>query len=913
VAHPIDSVPEELRRLMKWLPEATDEERQALLEGARNLLQGAGRKTVLALPPLERVKWHLAGAGRVQELERVIRFERENPSAFHVRGLRRPRIAVPGIDGALSPEVTRLRRGELPARARLTELVRQDGRFVVRGYAYIANVPMAGKARVPRLAWLRHKGSKRRIPVAVRTVRSPQATADSKQALHCYDWSGFEISVDPARLAGREDGTGEWVLTLAVPGPGGAHLGQVVKGQIGTSGHSQVHWAGDGQRVVAGFSDNLLRFTVDRVPAEITGHARHGDVLELAARVRRDAGAVETLHVQFPGEEESRSFPLEDRGQTGAWRECAARIPLDELNVARSQTAKTADFVVDFPIPGGEARRATVARDFAPGSHTVAGGREIAVTTDGPGLLKLHDRACQPVIDTLSWTAGGDLLLEGEYAGDHADKHLVLRHGERFEEKALPITFDGSRFTLRIAPETMPSYGEDLPLRKGRWYFSFRPEAARDQAADVPVKIRADLVDRLPLSHTAGSRTYTLERRFFDRVFLASGNVLGEQEKGAYAQRVLREAFTEEQKRLPLKEAVFYNSFGGKQFSDSPRAVYEELVRRGLEVEHLWSVSDQQVPLPPGVRAVEWHSAEWYEALARSRYVVTNVGIGDWFTKREGQCVVQTWHGTPLKKIGADLLGTPKANRAYIASLPHRSRQWDFLVSPNAFTTPIMRNAFRCETEILEAGYPRNDVFHAPDRDKTAKRVRDLLGIPEGKKVVLYAPTWRDDQRYGGQRFKLDLHVDLAAAERELGDDHVFLFRKHPKVLDSIPGAGRGFVWDVSAYPDIAELYLIADVLITDYSSAFFDFAHSGKPMLFFTYDLEHYRDTLRGFYFDFTERAPGPLIKTSQELVAALRGLSGVEEEYRERYAEFVRDFCEPADGEATRRVVDRMLGEGR
>lgn len=330
-------------------------------------------------------------------------------------------------------------------------------------------------------------------------------------------------------------------------------------------------------------------------------------------------------------------------------------------------------------------------------------------------------------------------------------------------------------------------------------------------------------------------------------------------------------------------------------------------------MEHLWSVSDGQVRVPEGVTPLEWHSKEWYEALARSRYVVTNVGLGDWYTKREGQTVVQTWHGTPLKKIGADLLGTPKANPAYIASLPHRFRQFDITVSPNAFSTPIMKRAFCAEGEVLESGYPRNDLFHSPERVALASRVRRTLGIPEGKKVVLYAPTWRDDQRHGGQRFKLDLQVDLAAAERELGSDHVFLFRKHPKILDAIPGAGEGFVYDVSGYPDIAELYLLADVLITDYSSVLFDFAHSGRPMLFFTYDLEHYRDTLRGFYFDFTERAPGPLIKTSEELIASIRDIEAVAAAHKDRYADFVRDFCEPSDGLATTRVVDRMLELGR
>ncbi|MCD9903063.1 CDP-glycerol glycerophosphotransferase family protein, partial [Streptomyces sp. MT29] len=340
--------------------------------------------------------------------------------------------------------------------------------------------------------------------------------------------------------------------------------------------------------------------------------------------------------------------------------------------------------------------------------------------------------------------------------------------------------------------------------------------------------------------------------------------------------------------------------------------VYEELVRRGVEVEHIWIQNSGLPEMPTEATVVTWGTRECYEALARSRYVVVNTAIGDWFVARPGQRVVQTWHGTPLKKIGADLLGSSKSNPAYIASLPHSYRQFDFVVSPNAYTTEIMSRAYCIEGDMFESGYPRNDVFYAPDREERAARVRERLGLPEGKKVVLYAPTWREDQRHASKLYKLDLRIDLAAAQAELGDDHVLLFRKHPRVHGSVPGAGLGFVWDVTQYPDIADLYLVADVLITDYSSALFDFAHSDKPMLFFTYDLEHYRDTLRGLYFDFTTRAPGPLLKTSDELVEAIRDINAVEADYREKYAQFKKDFCEPGDGRATARVVDRMLAGG-
>lgn len=915
-AKPEDFIPEDLRRRMRWLPESSAEEREEFATAADAFLADADEKKLRKLRPVARIKWHLAREKRLDDLITVLRFERENPSAFHVTGRLRPQASVPGLDsGTLPTEVTRLSRSELPVRGKATEVQWQGGKLVIQGYAYVENVPSTGGGHAPRLAWLRLRGSRRRLPVKLRPRTSPQATRDSKQALHCYDGSGFEAEIDVSRLKQRGQWQpGTWSLTLALPRPGGYQPGSVGKSDTGSAGHSQARELGDGARLVATFGEGRLLLTIDTPAAEITSQSVTGEVLRLG--LRGPAGAASPskplqIRVKHKGGENPRTYPvIADREPEGPWARYTVDIPLTDLSVAKSLSTPTKDFIANIEFTDGSVRRATVVAGFRPGQYPRPGVREVAVTTDGPGLLKLHDRARQPIVDKLEWIEDGKLSLAGSYTGPGDQMRLVLRHGQRFEEHILPLTCEGDRFSALIAPKLMPTYDDLLPLRRGRWYLSFRADNAWGHTSDVPVKIRADLVDSLPLRVKGESRTYSVERRFFDRIFLGSGPVLSGEERGAYRQRVLREVRTPEFKREPLRETVFYNSFGGKQFSDSPRAVYEELLLRGADVEHLWSVSDAQVALPPGVRPVEWHSAEWYEALARSRYVITNVGLGDWFERREGQRVIQTWHGTPLKRIGADLLGTPKANRAYIASLPHRFRQFDYVVSPNSFTTPIMRNAFRCEGKILESGYPRNDIFHRKDRAEIARRVRATLGIPRGKKVVLYAPTWRDDQRHSGSQFKLDLRVDLTAAREALGDSHVFLFRKHPKILDAIPGAGQGFVYDVSAYADIAELYLIADVLITDYSSVLFDFAHSGRPMLFFTYDLEHYRDTLRGFYFDFTSRAPGPLIKTSEDLVSSIRNIDEVRDQYADKYAQFVADFCEPSDGRATERVVDRLLG---
>jgi CDP-glycerol glycerophosphotransferase len=173
---------------------------------------------------------------------------------------------------------------------------------------------------------------------------------------------------------------------------------------------------------------------------------------------------------------------------------------------------------------------------------------------------------------------------------------------------------------------------------------------------------------------------------------------------------------------------------------------------------------------------------------------------------------------------------------------------------------------------------------------------------------VLYAPTMRDDHRYGGNRFTLDLRLDLEKARAELGDDHVLLVRRHAKVVDTVTTADGDFARDVSLWPDVNELLLATDVLVTDYSSLMFDFANTGRPMLFFTYDLEDYRDRLRGFYFDI-ERVPGPLLMTSDAVISGIRDAASLRQAHDETYRAFVADFCTWDDGGAAARLVDRVF----
>ena len=347
--------------------------------------------------------------------------------------------------------------------------------------------------------------------------------------------------------------------------------------------------------------------------------------------------------------------------------------------------------------------------------------------------------------------------------------------------------------------------------------------------------------------------------------------------------------------------AVFH-SFE-RSFSDSPRAVYEALRVRRPDAEHVWLSRDGDPDgFPPEVTVLEYGSPACVAALEASDLVVANTHTDFDWDKRPATTYLQTWHGTPLKRIHWDVLWAPEGR---LERLQRDVDRWDVLLAQNAVSTPLLRGAFRYDGAVLETGYPRNDMLSSPGRDAVRARLRERLGIEDDRTAVLYTPTWRDDAVFpeGGKAFELGLDVERFA--QRLGDDHVLLLRLHRMVEAEAIAASHASVRDVSAHPEVGELYLAADAMVTDYSSTMFDFAITGKPMLFLTYDLADYRDRLRGFYLDIEAEAPGPLVETTEELVDALGDLPAVREAYGERYARFTRRFCALEDGRATERVV--------
>ena len=351
---------------------------------------------------------------------------------------------------------------------------------------------------------------------------------------------------------------------------------------------------------------------------------------------------------------------------------------------------------------------------------------------------------------------------------------------------------------------------------------------------------------------------------------------------------------------------VVWNAHNGR-WADNPRALYETLIARGeAGDEHLWLADLRRIgTFPPQVTTVPIGTPAAVAALESADVVVSNTHIQlDVWRKRPGAVYLQTWHGTPLKRIHRDAASQPPDD--VMALLDEDIARWDLLVSPTPEGTRLLRSAFAYTGRVLETGYPRNDVLLAPDRADRRARLRARLGIAEGTKAVLYAPTYRDDEADVGVDAPLGLDAEALAAR--LGDDAVVLLRLHHYMWHQPRPESSERVLDVSEHPDIAELYLVADVLVTDYSSSMFDFAVTGKPIVLFAYDLERYRDRLRGFTFDLETEGPGPVVLQQEALAEALLDLPALAAAEAARYGRFVERWCALEDGHASERVLDAV-----
>lgn len=352
-------------------------------------------------------------------------------------------------------------------------------------------------------------------------------------------------------------------------------------------------------------------------------------------------------------------------------------------------------------------------------------------------------------------------------------------------------------------------------------------------------------------------------------------------------------------KSVSVKPYVFFESHMGKQYSDSPKYIYEELLKMNLPVTFVWSFEEgKQITVPGNPLYVTRGTEKYKQLLSQSAVIVDNQGLSQFFTKQSNQLYIQTWHGTPLKKMGYDKLSG--MSDVDMKRLKKQVSAWDVFLSSSKYNTNTFKQAFDLDSIILELGYPRNDLLFG-DNSQLCKIIKEKLEIPRENNVILFAPTFRD-----WNRNSVESTVEVVRLLSEsLNKTDTLLLRLHYLEAHALHGINLpSNVVDVSKYEDIQELYLISNLMITDYSSVMFDYALTGKPMLFYCPDLNDYW-AHRGMYFDLIEWAPGPVIDNHQDLLKYLKDTEWIGR-YKEKYKKFIAEFSTFEDGKSSENVAN-------
>ncbi|MEU8361819.1 CDP-glycerol glycerophosphotransferase family protein [Nonomuraea sp. NPDC048882] len=878
--------------------------RREMLDLIRPYLAGVDAGVKRDLPVARRVLCHLIETRPDEELvdgetlTKVVTAAAE-PSKRIRKGLRW--YADLPFRDELPPDLYRLRRADLVPVTHIDDIVWVDGKLRVTGFAYLAGLSV--RSRRFNRATVVLRGPRWLPPIRMRTRRvlAPEATHGAREPGCNYDWSGFnaEVSMWPLRWRGAvrsvvsgvrrrmrhrpsvPDAT-TWRAEIVFWSRGARATGLLRGSSIGRPERPA------GLKLKPGWwvrpvwtSDRALQVVLQPNRAELTGVTLDGEHLEL--KISLPGRQVTKGHARLGGHRIAADFTPSGDG-TEVKVGLAVPALLQEKDGRRL-----------WVEPKGDPAASVMLADLVE-TRTPVGDREITVLGDRRDRVVVSAHRIRPVITSATWE-GSALVLRGDYPDAPGPRTLTLRHRSGLSYW-LPMERSGQEFTVRVEPASMDRFGEAVPLSSGTWNMSLRHPSGEI----VPLRMdHAALggLDEEP--RTLGGHLYRMVSTRFDVPVITVEEDRPAQERGVAGTHVLRRVFYPAQRTEPLRDATVYVVNDGRLYADSVRAIYEERLRRGDDREHLWVVKDGAFVPPGGATVIRAGSREHHEALARSRHIITNSFLPVWFRAREDQVVVQTWNGTPAKLIGGD---QPHMKRDPRPPIWHRQvaevRGWDLLLSQSPWATPVLRKAFGYKGEILESGLPRNDVLNSPDRDALAAAVRERLGLAEGKRVVLYAPTWRDYDRKNAM-----VKLDLAKAREALGADHEILVRAHPmQAAPAVPDIAR----DVTTYPDIADLLLVADVLVTDYSSVMFDFAATGKPIVLYGYDLAKY-SSKRGLYIDLPEQAPGPLLSTSADVVDALRSIDEVAAAHADRYDAFRATFAPRDDGKATARVVDHLF----
>ncbi|PWB88326.1 bifunctional glycosyltransferase/CDP-glycerol:glycerophosphate glycerophosphotransferase [Methanobrevibacter thaueri] len=415
------------------------------------------------------------------------------------------------------------------------------------------------------------------------------------------------------------------------------------------------------------------------------------------------------------------------------------------------------------------------------------------------------------------------------------------------------------------------------------------------------------LLNQFSHEYSAELHDYKLYRSGKSTLRIRSTSKWPESENTKMKRKELSRTKYELFRKLPVNpKRIMFESMWGRQFSCNPRYLYEYINENYPDYECIWSFIDEQKRITGNAKRVRKNSLKYYYYLATSKFFCDNVNFDNEFIKRDEQVYIQTMHGTPLKTLGLDVKHDFKSKeneKQYI----DRCKRWDYLLVQSDYVAGLSKRCFDYDEEILKFGYPRNDILYSNDNPDEINKLKEKLGIPLDKKVILYAPTWR-------MKNDFDLMLDLKSFKKSLSDEYVLILRMHHLASNKLNQLEKDdFIFDLSKYGSIEELYLVSDILITDYSSAMFDYAILDRPILLFAYDMEEYVNSIRGTYFDLEEYHPGPILYTSKEVENAIINLEDIEEEYKEDRYKFKEKFLQYECEKSSELIFNKVFNNNK
>lgn len=544
------------------------------------------------------------------------------------------------------------------------------------------------------------------------------------------------------------------------------------------------------------------------------------------------------------------------------------------------------------------------------------GSKAMEITRSAYGYAEVALLSHGAIVEEISLDGNSRLTLMGHFVLDPACTRLTsptfaLVHEQtviRAESQA--VNENSFRVTFSLTQEDKYTENRPVPVPSGSYVFELLLQAGTKYPAAIWVSSSETLEESFPRSLQNEMLTVGLgvSQKARALIIQAGPPLKPFVENSKNGQFQLSSVYFVPS-RKKLTNAVVFESFGGAGANDSCKALDRQFARRAPEISRYWSVKDRSVQVPEGAIPLIIGSEKWFETLSRAQLLINNNNFPSFFRKDPRQFYLQTWHGTPLKRIGNDVPPTNLSLR-YRALMQRETQFWDLLLAQSPVASKILARAFDYSGAIFDRGYPRNDLL-IPSHDGGLRRegTRSKLGIYDDRTVVLYAPTWRDNLKEKSGRYRRTDFLGMDEVAGHFKNDLVVLYRGHSNVAGSrqlrLPSNS---VIDVTSYAEVNDLILASDLLVTDYSSIMFDYCVTGKPIVFVAPDFDVYSGKTRGFYFDFEEIAPGPLLRDPKEAYRYLADPGLATHDFESAYRAFVEKFAPYDDGQAAHRAWESL-----